>query len=108
MAILKPIASTAAASSVTSYAEMAVANTCIVGITTATRACVNTLYLRTVNTVPNINAVSPTAITADGPDLSTALTTNKQARQGHSLPCGCCARRALATDQDLLAMVIKR
>ena len=81
---------------------------CIAGITTAMKVCANIPLLKTVSTAPNINAVNPTAIIADGPVLNTALTTNKQARQGYSLPCGCCTGRALATGHDSLALVIKR
>ena len=76
LGILKPTASTVVVSSVINCARMAVENTCIVGITTAMRACVNTRHLRTVSIAPNINAANPTAIIADGPALNTAHITS--------------------------------
>lgn len=51
-----------------------VASMCTVGITIATKACVNTRRLMTVNTAPSTSAVNQTAITADGPILNIVRT----------------------------------
>ena len=77
LAILRPTVSTAGVLSATNCARMAVVSMCTVGITTVMRVCVNIQPLRTVSTAPNINAVSPTAIIADGPDLNTVHITNE-------------------------------
>ena len=85
MVILKPTASTAAVLSVVTCEKTVAASMCIVGTTTAMRACVNILHLRIVNIALNINAVNLTATIADGPDLNTAHITNKLTRQGSYL-----------------------
>ena len=78
LAILRPTASTAAASSAETCAKMVVASMCTVGIITATRVCVNIPLMKTVNTAPNINAANLTATTVDGPDPNTAHTISDQ------------------------------
>ena len=87
---LKPTVLIVAASSAISC-ENLVEAICTAATTTATKAAVTILPLRTANIAPSTNAASRTVKTADGPVLSIAHTTNKLLWQGVSTPCHCTA-----------------
>ena len=85
---LKPTVLIVAASSAISC-ENLVEAICTAATTTAMRAAVTTLPLRTVNIAPSTNAASRIVKTADGLALNIAHTTNKLIKQGVAAPCYC-------------------
>lgn len=87
---LKPTVLIVAASSAISC-ENLVEAICTAATTTAMRAAVTTLPLRTVNIAPSTNAASRIVRTADGPVLNIVHTTNKLIWQGATAPCHCAA-----------------